>query len=103
MKTNLDDCGAGFRLQTEREEKRQEREQRAKSISERGGGESVSGRGNLRKVAWAWVVAVVGEERILAGHDVSWSAASEVGIIVWSWSILKIMVRYRQYRTANNS
>ena len=74
-----------------------------KSISGRGGGESVSGHGNLRIVAWAWVVAVVGEERISAGHDVSWSAASEVGIIVWSWSILKIMVRYRQYRTANNS
>ena len=30
----------------------------------------------------AWVVVVVGEERIFAGHDVSWSAASEVGIIV---------------------
>ena len=74
-----------------------------KSISGRGGGESVSGRGNLRIVAWAWVVAVVGEERISAGHDVSWSAASEVGIIVWSWSVLKIMVRYRQHRTANNS
>ena len=81
-KTNLNDRGPGFRLRTETEEKRREREQRDKSISGRGGGESVSGRGNLRKVAWAWVVAVVGEERISAGHDVSWSAASEVGIIV---------------------
>ena len=32
--------------------------------------------------AHRWVVVVVGEERIFAGHDVSWSAASEVGIIV---------------------
>ena len=79
-------AGRGFRLRTETEEKRREREQRDKSISGRGGGESVSGRGNLREVAWAWVVAVEGEERISAGHDVSWSAALEVGIIVWSWS-----------------
>ena len=43
----------------------------------------MSGRGNLHKVAWAWVVAVVGEERISAGHDISWSAASEVGIMGW--------------------
>ena len=46
-KTNLNDRGPGFRLGTETEEKRREREQRDKSISGRGGGESVSGRGNL--------------------------------------------------------
>ena len=75
-KTNLNDRGPGVRLRTETEEKRREREQRDKIISGRGGGKNLSGRGNLRKVAWAWVVAVVGEERISAGHDVSWFAAS---------------------------
>ena len=49
-KTNLNDRGPGFCLRTETEEKRREREQRDKSISGRGGGESVSGRGNLRSV-----------------------------------------------------
>ena len=43
-KTNLNDRGPGFRLRTETEEKRREREQRDKSISGRGGGDSVSGR-----------------------------------------------------------
>ena len=76
-KTNLNDRGPGFRLRTETEEKRREREQRDKSISGRGGDESESGRGNLRKVAWAWVVAVVGEERISAGHDVVCGCGSE--------------------------
>ena len=73
-KTNLNDRGPGFCLRTETEEKRREREQRDKSISGRGGGESVSGRGNLRKVAWAPPPARKGSDAIPPRLNPRWNS-----------------------------